>query len=139
MKFKCQRSGKCCTAPEGMFVFLTKADIYRIEDATGLNPWEISTLKSFDSTRFSDMPGTYYVLNMEESGRCLFLKEGSCSINDAKPTQCRTWPFWPELVREPKRMKVASDFCDGIGKGEEIPYAKVLFSVREQEDADENY
>ena len=49
---------------------------------------------------------------------CHFLHEGGCSIHPAKPTQCRIFPFWPELVESRREwLKVARGYCPGIGKG----------------------
>lgn len=50
-------------------------------------------------------------------GRCIFLKDGretACSIYAARPQQCRTWPFWPELLRSPENLREAMRLCPGI-------------------------
>ena len=49
-----------------------------------------------------------------------FLREDGCSIHPAKPTQCRLFPFWPELVDDKKEWLKAAHWCPGIGKGELI-------------------
>jgi Fe-S-cluster containining protein len=53
----------------------------------------------------------------ESSGDCRFLKGRRCGVYEARPTQCRTWPFWKSLrgVRAWNREVVA--FCPGVGKG----------------------
>lgn len=50
--------------------------------------------------------------------QCHFLTEQGCGIHPAKPTQCRTFPFWPELVENRSAWKEAGKTCPGIGKGE---------------------
>jgi Fe-S-cluster containining protein len=50
--------------------------------------------------------------------QCPFLLAGGCGIHPAKPTQCRTFPFWPELVESRAAWKRTARFCPGIGKGE---------------------
>ena len=52
--------------------------------------------------------------------QCHFLKDGGCSIHPAKPTQCRLYPFWPELVESVADWEDAGKTCPGIGKGELI-------------------
>jgi len=50
--------------------------------------------------------------------QCEFLKSDGCSVHPAKPTQCRAFPFWPELVGNKKNWKKTGEWCPGIGKGE---------------------
>lgn len=53
-------------------------------------------------------------------GQCHFLTEGGCSIHPAKPTQCKLYPFWPELVEDRKAWDEQAHHCPGIGKGQLI-------------------
>ena len=48
---------------------------------------------------------------------CMFLKDKKCSVYEARPTQCRTWPFWPEVMPAKAWKKEVLAFCPGIGKG----------------------
>jgi hypothetical protein len=43
--------------------------------------------------------------------------EGGCSIHPAKPTQCRLFPFWPELLESPSAWVLTAQRCPGIGAG----------------------
>ena len=57
--------------------------------------------------RLIDQPG----------GRCVFLEDGRetrCRIYPARPKQCRTWPYWPELLRSPETLREAMRCCPGI-------------------------
>jgi Fe-S-cluster containining protein len=49
--------------------------------------------------------------------RCHFLREGGCAIHPAKPTQCRLFPFWPEMVEDRREWRKTAAWCPGIGKG----------------------
>ena len=49
--------------------------------------------------------------------QCPFLEGHGCSIHPAKPTQCRTFPFWPELVESKREWNRTGKYCPGIGKG----------------------
>ncbi|MFZ4403918.1 MAG: YkgJ family cysteine cluster protein, partial [Pseudobdellovibrionaceae bacterium] len=69
---------------------------------------------------------------------CLFLKDKKCSIYEARPTQCRTWPFWPEVMPAKAWKKDVVSFCPGVGKGklwspEEIKSILQLQADSEQE------
>ena len=53
---------------------------------------------------------------------CIFLKrdkEGKslCSIYPVRPTQCRTWPFWPENLKTPRHWARAAKNCPGMKNG----------------------
>lgn len=112
LKFECQGSGNCCTSHgEFGFVFLTLEDRRRF--AKHLN---ISTATF--TRQYCDMKdGVWHLKEDPKQPECMFLKNKRCSTYEARPTQCRTWPFWPEVMT-PKAWKgeVAS-FCPGVGKG----------------------
>jgi Fe-S-cluster containining protein len=48
---------------------------------------------------------------------CLFLVGKRCSVYQARPTQCRTWPFWPENMKPSVWRAEVAPFCAGVGKG----------------------
>ena len=45
----------------------------------------------------------------------------SCRVNDAKPDQCATYPFWPRILRDREAWEVEGESCAGIGSGTPIP------------------
>jgi Fe-S-cluster containining protein len=47
---------------------------------------------------------------------CIFWKEG-CSVYEARPLQCRSFPFWPSVLRSPQAWKAAAMDCPGMGRG----------------------
>ena len=57
-------------------------------------------------------------LRTPRHAQCHFLREGGCSIHPVKPTQCRIFPFWPELVDDKKEWRRTAAWCPGIGQGE---------------------
>jgi hypothetical protein len=40
-----------------------------------------------------------------------------CSIYNARPMQCRNWPFWPGNLQSPDDWNTAAKKCPGINKG----------------------
>lgn len=135
MKFRCQAScgGKCCSAKwdgKASFVFLTWRDRKNLVNFLGKKLEEFASFGEFAFTRFINRPSRQWFLNNTEK-TCPFLKEGKCSVYEARPTQCRTFPFWPELmVNEP--YKTLKEFCPGVGEGEETTH----FLLSEQIKAD---
>ena len=112
LKFQCQGSGNCCTSHgEFGFVFLTLEDRRRF--AKHLN---ISTAAF--TRQYCDMKdGVWHLKEDPKNPDCMFLKNKRCSTYEARPTQCRTWPFWPEVMNPKSWQKEVASFCPGIGKG----------------------
>ncbi len=52
-------------------------------------------------------------------GDCIFLEPTSrhCLVYDARPTQCRTWPFWNSNLDTPKDWQNAGKSCPGCDQG----------------------
>ena len=120
IRFECQGSGKCCTSHgEFGFVFLTKSDRQRMAKHL-----KISTL-SFSKKYCDKKNGAFHLKEDGINLDCLFLKDKKCSIYEARPTQCRTWPFWPEIMNAKSWKKEVVDFCPGVGKGKVISAKKI--------------
>lgn len=132
MKFKCLDTcgGKCCTLNwdgRAGFVFLTKEDRERISKFLGVGDLEFASRGAFHFTRFSGKPTNQWFLNQSKNKTCGFLIEGKCSIYEARPTQCRTFPFWPENIMTMSSLK---EVCPGIGEGENQDPKIVLEQIR---------
>lgn len=107
LRFQCTGCGKCCTGPDG-YVFLSPSDIDRLSLHFELDPKDF--LKKY--CRFVD--GRYALLDKAQSDDCLFLQDKKCSIYEARPTQCRTFPWWVQHLRDEKDWEEASQRCEGI-------------------------
>lgn len=119
LKFECQSScpGKCCKVPKGknLFVFLTLRDRMMLSWFLKKPVNKFASQGLFTSTRFTNKPSRQWFLNFGKNQACPFLKSGKCSVYKARPTQCRTWPYWSELVNE-KTWELLKEDCPGIGK-----------------------
>ena len=76
--------------------------------------FKISTL-SF-TRRYCEKIGDFFHLKNPKAD-CRFLKDRKCSVYAARPTQCRTWPFWPENMNAKTWNTEVKAFCPGVGKG----------------------
>lgn len=112
IRFECQGSGKCCTSHgEFGYVFLTREDRQIMARHLG-----IST--SIFTRRYCDKMGNAFHLKEDpKNPDCMFLKDKRCSVYEARPIQCRTWPFWPEVMPAKAWKKEVVAFCPGVGKG----------------------
>ena len=51
---------------------------------------------------------------------CYFLDErGRCRVHAVKPAQCRSYPFWPEILSSAVTWRAEAAACEGIGQGDE--------------------
>jgi Fe-S-cluster containining protein len=86
-------------------------EIRRIAEFRGEEPEEFS--KQF----VRRVRGRYSLIE-KPGGDCIFWdKEAGCTVYPARPTQCRTWPFWPENVETPEDWKHVCQVCPGSGQG----------------------
>lgn len=64
------------------------------------------------------------------NGRCTILGDDNrCRIYAPCPRQCRTYPFWPELMK-PGAWRAEAPRCEGIGRGAVVPIAHVRAQLR---------
>jgi len=65
----------------------------------------------------------------KQSYDCVFLENGKCSVYQARPIQCRTYPFWEEILKSEKAWNEEAAYCPGIGKGTIVPPEKIIESL----------
>ena len=110
IRFQCQDCGGCCLSRgEYAYVYLTAGDRKRLADHLKISTREF-TIQYTDRT-----DGYLYVKDPDKD--CLFLKDGRCSVYEARPGQCRSWPFWPENMKKKIWEKEIASYCQGVGKG----------------------
>ena len=110
LRFECQPGCTACCTQKG-FVYLTDADIVRAAEFLGIKVAEFERKYVFRTRNRTR-------LRVPRDVTCHFLKGEGCSIHPAKPTQCRIFPFWPELVDSRREwLKTGRGYCPGIGKG----------------------
>ncbi len=72
------------------------------------------------------------LFHLKETGpECRFLRENRCSVYEGRPTQCRTWPFWPENMPARAWTAIAA-FCPGVGQGPTVRSGKIGALLAEQ-------
>lgn len=107
LPFKCTGCGKCCTGGPG---------------AVWISPEEVSSLATYFNITEDEFLQKYTCLisgkrSLKENKKnydCVFLKNNQCSVYENRPTQCRTYPFWPQHLKSEKAWKEASQWCEGM-------------------------
>lgn len=70
----------------------------------------------------------------EANGDCIFLEGGNrCGTYEARPEQCRTWPFWPENMKAKTWRREIETYCPGVGKGRLHTREEIETILKEQE------
>lgn len=108
LHFECQGSGKCCVSRgQYGFVYLTKED--RKKMAAHLN----LSVGEFRKKYCKTTDGVQHLIQPESTDDCVFLEQNRCQVYEARPIQCRTWPFWPENMNPKAWKKNVIAFCPG--------------------------
>ena len=127
MRFACQPGcTECCT--QRGFVYLSEEDLVRAARFLGM------TAAAFER-QYVYRTKKLLRLRTPRNTRCHFLLEDRCSIHPVKPTQCRVFPFWPELVESRREWNKTARYCPGIGKGPLVQIEKAKAEAREMREA----
>jgi Fe-S-cluster containining protein len=105
----------------GYYVFLNEQEAEGIRAHLGLSrSW-------FHRRYLGRLPYGDLVASWQDDGRCVFLDaRGECGIYPVRPMQCRTYPFWPEIVRRQQGWRRESRRCEGINRGEAVPVTRII-------------
>ena len=128
IQFECQGSGNCCLSRgEYGYVFLTRDDRKNMAEHLKL------TLKEFTKKYCDQKSGVYHLKEESSRTECVFLLNGNrCGVYQARPIQCRTWPFWPEVMNAKTWNKEVKTFCPGVGKGKVHTAEEIQKALNEQ-------
>ena len=119
IRFECQGSGNCCTSRGSYgYVYLTLKDRKRFAKYFKISTRDFTyhyctkknghvLLKDPTQLAMIDFP----------PGDCIFLENKRCAVYEARPEQCRTWPFWPENMNAKVWNTELAGYCPGVGKG----------------------
>ena len=111
-RFACHRCGHCCSGGSG-HVWLADGEDERLAAALG------ATVEAFRARYVRTVPdpetGVLRDSLVEEGGRCALLAGADhCTVYDARPEHCRTFPFWPRVLADRAAFERARAVCPGI-------------------------
>lgn len=129
LRFACTECGQCCTGEPG-FVWVTQSEIEALAEYLNISVPEFIKLYTREvdgALTLKEFPRTY---------DCIFLRGGKCSVYNARPKQCRTFPFWSENLKSKEAWEKCAKRCEGINHEHApiIPLSVIQKNLEESED-----
>jgi hypothetical protein len=111
LRFTCTGCGDCCTGAPG-FVWVNREEIEDLARKVKLSTAEFEE-------RYVRKVGIRKSLVEYENGDCVFFDANSrkCAVYEARPKQCKTWPFWQSNMASEKTWRETCEVCPGSGTG----------------------
>lgn len=130
LRFKCTECGKCCTGVSG-FVWVTPEEMKAMAAALNLS------LDLFTKKYIRQRGNRYSLIERKQQNGdfdCVFLKDKKCEVYQARPVQCRTFPWWKENLNSEESWKLAAKDCEGIhAEAPLVPYSQIEQLLKEKE------
>ena len=146
LKFTCTTCGNCCTGGPG-YVWITDEEVARLAEYLTLSVEE--TMERYcrrlhgkiSLNEVRGTGGTYDCVFLKEikppranrRGEAIVQARRVCGIYEARPLQCRTWPFWPENLDTKQAWQVETRKCPGMNTGRHYTRGQVE-AVRDSAD-----
>lgn len=107
LHFKCTGCGKCCTGSPG-YVWINEDEIANISEYLNI------TREEFLKKYVRRCHGRLALVEMKKNYDCVFLKDNRCQIYPVRPTQCKTFPYWPQNLHSQEAWEETAKECEGI-------------------------
>jgi len=132
LHFKCTGCGKCCTGGEDHYVAMSKMEAKRIQKHLGVS-------SAWFRRRYVNHLTRNTLTARMHNGRCVFLNDnGKCRIYQLRPVQCKTYPYWPELLENKQTWDSEAVHCEGINFGSAVPISNIKKKLAMQLKSQEN-
>jgi uncharacterized protein len=120
LKFACTGCGDCCTGAPG-YVWVNKAEIEALAAVLHIAVAEFER-------RYVRKVGIRKSLLEWANGDCVFFhgESRTCEVYEARPRQCRTWPFWTSNLASPETWADTAERCRGCNHGRVVPLDHIL-------------
>lgn len=134
LRFECTRCGMCCTHRNGYaHVYLNRDEVKALAEHLELS------VRAF-KRRYTFVDEYGWTQLETEGERCVFLDPDTmrCNVYEARPTQCRTFPFWRDNVRDGRWTADVRRHCEGIGRGRLYTIEEAEVRMVEMEESEED-
>ena len=119
LHFSCTRCSACCRHESG-YVYLSGKDTLRLEEYIKISGKELT--ETFCRWIPAENGNEWLSLREKPNYDCIFwasdtLEGGGCTVYEARPLQCRAFPFWSAVVSSPKNWRITAASCPGANSG----------------------
>ncbi len=113
LQFECTRCSDCCRHDPG-YVFLSADDLSQLAANLQISASEFRQ----KYCRVVDFGFVKRLSLLEKPNNdCIFWGESGCSVYEARPFQCRAFPFWKQNLEDKESWDQAGLSCPGINRG----------------------
>jgi Fe-S-cluster containining protein len=127
--FSCLRCSVCCRYESG-YVFLSKTDLALLASCAQMRYTEfmqtycrwvpselgLERLSLKEKSGFGSQAAAFDCIFWGSAQAGASVQEG-CTVYEARPLQCRAFPFWTRTLSSAKNWKETAADCPGMGKG----------------------
>ncbi len=125
LRFECTRCGDCCRGEPG-FVWVTLDEAAAIAAELGMD------FRDFESACMRHVENRMSLLE-RPNGDCILWQDGvGCRVYSSRPSQCRTFPFWPDSIKSPESWRDLSGHCRGVDRGRRFSQKEILALSRKK-------
>ena len=110
LRFECTRCGACCAGAPG-YVWVEYEEIRRLAERLALS------IEQFGKAYLRRVGNRLSLIETSEHACIFWDSRDGCTVYDARPDQCRTWPFWRGNLASPADWERTAGLCPGIGRG----------------------
>jgi Fe-S-cluster containining protein len=129
VRFLCTRCTKCCgdTPTKTRHIIMKDVEARRICEAT------LQPIVAF-AYRIEGRAPYVYEMRKNQTGKCVFLNEDSCTVYALRPLVCRFYPFELKPRERGGHLFSFTNECLGIGKGKRLTLKEFRELLREAKD-----
>lgn len=127
LRFECTQCGNCCSGEPG-YVWV---DAQEVEGMAKKMSMSASAFRD----KFVRRVGGRYSLVEYPDGDCILLdpKTRGCLAYEARPVQCRTWPFWKSNLTSERAWDDMCQECPGAGKGNLVSFDEIEIQRKQRQ------
>jgi Fe-S-cluster containining protein len=123
LHFECMECGACCAGPNEGYIWVTRAEIQIIADFLKISTGQLRQ----NYLRRIGLRTT--IIEHPNTKDCIFLQgigsQKTCTIYPVRPSQCRSWPFWPSNLASPNSWNKVAQKCPGINRGKLYSFEEI--------------
>lgn len=124
LRFQCTGCGNCCMGAPG-YVWINNTEIEAMSALLRISTVEFQK-------RYVRLIGVRKSLIELDNGDCIFFdnQRRCCQVYEARPRQCRTWPFWSSNLSSPQMWQDIATRCPGCNHGLYISWEEIEAQIQ---------